>query len=213
MGGAGPGRSMVEASGSVAAGTVLPLGLRCVAMGLVGAAVAACGWLLWQARTVGFYYLGGALTLFALFALWAVVEVGWLVTVEAWRRRHARLPHRLPGRRLLLAWFGVVLLLVAVRAPLMANVLVSSSALNARVHAAQMGAADQPGGRVGGFDVDEVHRSDPSCAGSTCEVVLVFDANSAGPSALVWTRDPAHRHRGSDKDGHLFSDWYWATDE
>ena len=107
----------------------------------------------------------------------------------------------------------MVFLLVAVKAPLMANVLVSSSALQARVHAAQTGAADQPGGRVGGFDVDKIQRADPNCAGARCEVVLVFDANSSGPSALVWTLDPAHRHRGSGDDGHLFGDWYWAVDE
>jgi len=82
----------------------MPLGLGRVAMGLMAVAVAATGWLLWQARTVSSYYLGTVLTVLALVVVWAVVEVGWLVTLEAWRWSGARGSYRLPGRRPLLVW-------------------------------------------------------------------------------------------------------------
>jgi hypothetical protein len=210
-----PGTSAIAASALVDPSEPPPVGARRAASGLFVAAVVFTGWLLWQARTVGFYYLGVEITVVALLLAWALVEGGWLLVLATLRvARGCWWPsYRLPGRRLLLGWFAVVALLVALKVPLIVNVLASGPALQARVHAAQAGDAGRLPGRVAGFDVDEIRRTNPGCSGPECEVVLIFDANSSGPSALVWTHDPAHRYLLSAGNGHLFGDWYWAVEE
>lgn len=191
-----------------------PAAVRWIGAGLVGAVAVFAGWLLWQARMPAFQYM---VDVFAMAGLVLVAGASWLawfvvgVLLGAVRRRWVW--YRQPWRWTLWAGVGVVLALILTQVPLRVNVLLSQSALESRVTAAQNGSSRPGPARIGGFAVEEVRLTDESCRGSGCEVVFGFELNSSGPSALVYSPQGAPRHQLSGVNGHLFGPWYWAADD